>query len=157
MSNCIPDTLYAKIRVKRSLVPGEVPSRLDLGELAVNIPDQKIYVGNQFGNPVLMNAGGSSGSGIYSAGAGIQISGSNVISFDPITIPNGNIPIIKIAPPIGPSSGYLRWNGSGWVLETIDAGLTLNSLFSCIGGTTINNQYFIDGGNASGSEYCSAN
>lgn len=153
MSNCIPDTLYAKIRVKRSLVPGEIPSTLDLGELAVNIEDQKIYVGNQFRQPVLLT-GGVGGSGIYNAGAGITISGSNQISFYPDTVPNGSIPIIKIAPPIGASSGYLRWNGSGWVLDTVDTGLSLSSLFACIGGVN-NNQYFIDGGDATGTGYCS--
>lgn len=151
MSNCIPDTLYAKIRVKRSLVPGEVPSTLDLGELAVNIEDQKIYVGNQFGQPVLLTGGGS-GSGIYNAGAGISISGSNQISFFPSTVTNGSIPIIKIAPPVG-DSGYLRWNGSGWALAD---GFSLSSLFACIGGINDNNQYFIDGGNAAGTAYCSS-
>lgn len=150
MSNCIPDTLYAKIRVKRSLVPNEVPSRLDLGELAVNIPDKKIYVGNQFGNPVLMSGSGGGGSGIYSAGAGITISGSDEISFNPITVPNKSIPTIKLAPP-EEGSGFLFYNGSGWVLEP---GLSLSSLFDCIGGTT-GGQYFIDGGNASSATYCS--
>jgi len=150
MSNCIPDTLYAKIRVKRSLVPNEVPSRLDLGELAVNIPDRKIYVGNQFGNPVLMSGGGGVGSGIYSAGAGITISGSDEISFNPNTVPDKTIPTIKLAPPES-GSGFLFYNGSGWVLET---GLSLSSLFDCIGGTT-GGQYFIDGGNASSATYCS--
>lgn len=152
MSNCIPDTLYAKIRVKRSLVPGEVPSNLELGELAVNIEDKKIYVGNQFGQHVLLTGGGS-GSGIYNAGAGISISGSNQISFFPSTVPNGSIPIIKIARPDGPNSGYLRWNGSGWVLTD---GFSLSSLFACIGGINGSNQYYIDGGNAAGTGYCSA-
>lgn len=152
MSNCIPDTLYAKIRVKRSLVPNEKPSNLDLGELAVNIPDRKIYVGNQSGNPVLITGSGGTGNGIYSAGAGITISASDEISFNPNTIPDKTIPTIKLAPPPGQLiSGYLYFNGTGWELGT---GLSLSSLFNCIGGTT-GGQYFIDGGNASSATYCS--
>lgn len=42
-----------KIRVKRSLVSGETPPLLALGELAVNIPDKKIYIGNGTQNVLL--------------------------------------------------------------------------------------------------------
>lgn len=153
MSNCIPDTLYAKIRVKRSIVPNEVPLKLDLGELAVNIPDRKIYVGNQFGNPVLMSGSGGGGSGIYSAGSGIIISGSDEISFDPITVPNKTIPTIKLQPPES-GSGFLFYNGTDWEFETPATGINLDALFACIGGD-INGQYYIDGGNASTATYCS--
>ena len=153
MSNCVPDTLYAKIRVKRSLVPNERPSKLDLGELAVNVHDGLLFVGNQFGNPVLISGTGTGGGGIYSAGSGIIITGSNQISFDPTTVPNESIPIIKIEPP-QEGSGFLFYNGTDWVFDTPATGINLNALFACIGGN-INGQYYIDGGNASTATYCS--
>lgn len=154
MSNCIPDTLFAKIRVKRSLVPGEKPSGLDLGELAVNIEDRKIYIGNKEGQPVLLNVGGSGGDGVYSAGQGITISGSNEISFNPSTVSNKSIPILKIKPPeYGETFGYLFYNGTDWELSSI--GIDFDELFTCLGGKLNNNQYYIYGGNASGT-WCSS-
>ena len=42
-----------KIRVKRSLIPGQEPGLLSLGELAVNIADKKIFIGTLTGNVVL--------------------------------------------------------------------------------------------------------
>jgi len=156
MINCISDTLYAKIRVKRSLVPGEQPSNgsLELGEIAINIPDKKIYVGNENKNPVLLNFGsGNGGGGIYSAGSGITISVNNEISFNQFTLPNKYIEFIKIKPPTN-TAGYVYYNGNVWSITTPPTGLTLNALFSCIGGV-INNQYYIDGGKASGSIWCS--
>lgn len=42
-----------KIRVKRSNQPGVLPGPLALGELAVNIPDKKIFIGNGISNTVL--------------------------------------------------------------------------------------------------------
>lgn len=154
MSNCIPDTLFAKIRVKRSLVPGEIPSGLDLGELAVNIPDKAIYIGNKNGEPVLINAG-EGGTGIYNAGSGITISASNEISFNPSTVSNKTIPVIKIKPPEGGQSfGYLFYNGVTWELFS-SLGLNFDELFECLGGKLGNNQYYIFGGNASGT-WCSS-
>jgi hypothetical protein len=42
-----------KIRVKRSLIPGQEPGLLSLGELAVNIADKKIFIGTNTGNVLL--------------------------------------------------------------------------------------------------------
>ena len=151
MPNCIPDTLFAKIRVKRSLVPGEVPSNLELGELAVNIEDKIIYIGNINKQAVPLNIGGSGGSGIYTSGSGISISGLNQISFNPSTVSNKSIPVIKIQPPVGPEeSGFLFYNGSGWELSSPATGINFDELFQCLGGKLDNNQYYIYGGNASG-------
>jgi hypothetical protein len=53
------------IKIKRSLTPGNVPADLELGELAINIPDKKIYIGdNSTDNIALIvdgNATGGSG------------------------------------------------------------------------------------------------
>lgn len=148
MSNCIPDTLYAKIRVKRSLVPGEIPNTLQLGEIAVNIPDRKLYIGNEFKNPVLLNFTSGGGSGTYVGGQGITISSLNIISFEQSTLPSRYIEVSKIKEPNNASNGYLYFNGSGWVLDDAPS-LTLEQLFACIGGYTPNlQQYYIDGGSA---------
>lgn len=154
MSNCIPDTLYAKIRVKRSLVPGEVPSTLDLGEIAVNIPDRKIYIGNELKNSVLLNFTSGGGSGTYVGGQGITISGLNVISFEQSTLPSRYIEVSKIKEPNNATNGYLYFNGSGWVLDDAPS-LTLEQLFACIGGYTGSLEYFIDGGSANNTTWCS--
>jgi hypothetical protein len=42
-----------KIRVKRTNDPGVLPGPLALGELAVNIPDRKIFIGNGLSNTLL--------------------------------------------------------------------------------------------------------
>lgn len=36
----------AKIKIKNSVTPGSVPAGLSFGEVAINIPDKKIFVGN---------------------------------------------------------------------------------------------------------------
>jgi len=52
------------IKIKRGLSGGTVPTGLQLGELAVNIPDQILYVGGESGAVVPLNStfiGGSGG------------------------------------------------------------------------------------------------
>lgn len=44
----------AKIKIKNSLTSGLAPAGLSLGEVAINIPDKKIYVGNVVENPVVL-------------------------------------------------------------------------------------------------------
>lgn len=39
---------------KRSFVPGNVPTNLDSGEMAVNVPDRKIWVADNSNVPRLM-------------------------------------------------------------------------------------------------------
>jgi hypothetical protein len=51
------------IRIRRGLSGGAVPTGLQLGELAVNIADQLLYVGGSLGEtiPLTFGGGGSSG------------------------------------------------------------------------------------------------
>jgi hypothetical protein len=42
------------IKIKRSLVAGTSPSSLSEGELGVNIPDKKIWIGDENDSPVLI-------------------------------------------------------------------------------------------------------
>jgi len=58
------------IRVKRSTVPGRVPSVGDLltGEIAINLPDGKMYFLKDNGTPQVVEvstSGGSGGSSVY--------------------------------------------------------------------------------------------
>jgi hypothetical protein len=53
------------IRIKRGLSGGIVPTGLQLGELAVNIPDELLYVGGESGAVIALNSG-LVGSGIQS-------------------------------------------------------------------------------------------
>lgn len=119
MTNELPELLYAKIRVKRSIIPGEIPSNLDLGELAVNIPDKRIWIGNPNSNPdPMLLISPVTGSGP------IEISSSNLLSFNPSKIVNNTIPMEKIWTQSigGDSVGYLRWNGSFWEFSTPQGG-----------------------------------
>jgi hypothetical protein len=52
-----------KIKIKRSTTPGNVPTNLELGELAINIPDKKIYIGDNStdGNALIVDGNNSGG------------------------------------------------------------------------------------------------
>jgi len=72
-----------KIKIKRSLVPGTVPGILSLGELAINIPDKKIYIGDDStdGNTLIFNGVSGSGSSINIDSEGnIHIAGNLIVS-----------------------------------------------------------------------------
>jgi len=69
------------LRTKRSATTGTTPSNLELGELAVNIPDKKIWIGDGTATPALI-ADYNASAGQYNAGNGIAIDGSNNISLD---------------------------------------------------------------------------
>jgi hypothetical protein len=69
------------LRTKRSTTQNQAPSSLELGELAVNIPDKKIWIGDASGTPVLISQ--YSTGQTYYEGLGINIDGNNVISIDP--------------------------------------------------------------------------
>jgi hypothetical protein len=69
------------LRTKRSATTGTTPSNLELGELAVNIPDKKIWIGDGTATPALIGDYNAA-AGQYYAGNGIAIDGSNNISLD---------------------------------------------------------------------------
>ncbi len=54
-----------KIKIKRSLTPGNTPENLELGELAINIPDKKIYIGDNStdGNALIVDGNAVGGTG----------------------------------------------------------------------------------------------
>jgi hypothetical protein len=73
------------LKIKRSVTSGNTPSNLSLGELAVNIPDKKIWIGDATEQPILISQFGTGGAGgeTYYEGLGININTNNVISIDP--------------------------------------------------------------------------
>lgn len=71
------------LKIKRSITEGNIPVSLSLGELAVNIPDKKIWIGDASQTPILISQYGAGGSGqTYYEGLGINIDTNNVISVD---------------------------------------------------------------------------
>ena len=69
------------IRTKRTNTPGTTPSNLELGEMAVNIPDKKIWIGDGTASPALI-ADYNASAGQYYEGNGINVSTNNTISLD---------------------------------------------------------------------------
>jgi len=146
----VPDILYSKIRIKRSLISGETPSSLELGEIAANIPDGKLWIGKQDNTVLLLNEGE-----VYSAGTSIEITPNNIINFKP---EDGSIPVDKLK---GTTNGYLKYLDGNWFFDNnvIGSGggsgfINADLLFSCIGGIDTNSDYFILGGNAFGNNWC---
>ena len=126
MAYNVPDILYSKIRIKRSLISGETPNSLELGELAANVPDKKLWIGDETNNPVEFVLSGSSGPGsgqTYSEGVGISISSGNVISID---LSDNQIPSksmnTRILNPPNNSSGVLYWSQESdlWQIRNIE-------------------------------------
>lgn len=68
------------LRTKRSTTPGQVPSGLQLGEVAVNIPDKKIWIGSGSEPPTLLSPSENLDGLI--AGDGISINTNNEINLD---------------------------------------------------------------------------
>lgn len=68
------------LRTKRSNTSGTIPSSLQLGELAVNIPDKKIWIGD--GTQSVLISDYNIASNTYSEGPGINVSTNNTISLD---------------------------------------------------------------------------
>jgi hypothetical protein len=66
------------IKIKRSLTPGNVPADLELGEMAINIPDKKIYIGdNSTDNIALIVDGNATGGAGNPAGNNTEIQFNN--------------------------------------------------------------------------------
>ena len=72
------------LKIKRSITEGNIPVSLSLGELAVNIPDKKIWIGDSTQTPILISEYGVGGAGgqTYYEGLGINIDTNNNISVD---------------------------------------------------------------------------
>ena len=70
------------IKIKRSLTPGNTPADLSLGELAVNIPDRKIFIGdNSTDGIALIVDGNATGGAGTPAGNDTELQFNNAGSF----------------------------------------------------------------------------
>jgi hypothetical protein len=81
------------LRTKRSTTTGVTPTNLELGEMAVNIPDKKIWIGDGTATPALIadyNAMIGGGSTLYS-GDGISIDTNDQINLD---LGSGSLPTV---------------------------------------------------------------
>jgi len=91
------------LKTKRSSNSGNVPSNLELGELAVNIADRKIWIGTGSEPPVLLSEPPTVEQ--LFAGDGISINTNNEINFDlsvglitvPIADKYDKVPILDIS------------------------------------------------------------
>jgi hypothetical protein len=91
--------MSSTIKIKRSAVAGKVPSSLDVGEIAVNLFDRKLYVGNTTGVTAIsgedfrlttMDSG--------SEGAYLRLSGDSVLSTNNVLLSAGEgIDISRLA------------------------------------------------------------
>jgi len=101
--------MSAVISIKNSSVAGRSPASLALGEIAINVPDGKIFVGDGSGVKILSVSGSTGGgSGTVTSvqltqGTGITLSGTN-----PITT-TGNITVTNA----DPGSALNLINGTG--------------------------------------------
>ena len=80
----------AVIKLKRSDTPGNTPTTLEHGEVAINIPDKKIYIGSGDTNDtaVLIVDGNAVGGGGYTAptlGSTTLTSGATITSIAGLT------------------------------------------------------------------------
>ena len=145
----------AKILIKNSVTAGSTPSGLSFGELAVNIADKKIFIGNAVQGVVTIHdqqnvvtsvngqtgdvtVTGSSSTGVTGivAGSGIAVSGQT----GNVTITNTGV--LSINGSTGAITNVARINEGNTfsVLQVMNAGVTSANLYVS-GGATFNTIY----------------
>lgn len=116
------------ITTKKSTIAGKEPTQnnLQVGELAVNTVDGKLWVGNSAGNPLLLSNGGGGTPPGTTTGELLTWNGTSL--WEPnnyITITNSFAKIGKKSTP-SPEGGELQFaagnNDSAWVLDVRDIG-----------------------------------
>jgi hypothetical protein len=128
--------MSATISIKNSIVAGRSPASLALGEIAINVPDGKIFVGDGTGVKLLSVSGSANGSGSgggsgtvtsvqLTQGTGINLSGTNPITTSgSITITNSD-----------PGSAINLINGTGIGIAGTYPNFTItNTITSTLGG-----------------------
>lgn len=132
-----------KIQVKRSAVPAKVPTTtdLDLGEIAINTYDGKMYIKKDDGTPAIVQVGGGAGAGDvvgpssatdnaiarYDTTTGKLIQNSAVTLDDNGNLSNVNGILFDITPSPEPTAtGAMFWdNGNGTPSVILDTDVTL--------------------------------
>ena len=82
-----------KIILKKTSTASKVPlsSDLDVGEIAINLADQKLYSKNAGGTVILVGSGGAGGSMTYPSGTGIAVVSGGVSWGTTLTAPTGAV------------------------------------------------------------------
>jgi len=87
----------ARIKIKNSVTSGSAPAGLSLGEMAVNIADKKIFIGNAVENAITLLDGINIVTSVNGLTGAVTVSGSGgssgVLTFDGLT---GNV----VTPPL---------------------------------------------------------
>lgn len=66
-----------KVKILRTVIPGQVPSSLEIGELAINHADVKLYAGKSSGN-VIVGVSDIVQSGINTWSSNVDITGGTI-------------------------------------------------------------------------------
>ena len=128
-----------KIILKRSSVPSKVPSPSDLevGEIAVNLEDQRLYSKKADGTVILVGDGGGAGSGDvvgpasstdnaitrFDSTTGKLIQNSTVLLDDNGNISNANAVVLDTTPATLPTTaGTIYWNSGNQTPSAILSG-----------------------------------
>jgi hypothetical protein len=82
------------LRTKRSTTSGVIPTDLEMGEMAVNIPDKKIWIGDGTASPALISDYNFTAD-VYSSGEGVNINTNNNLNLDLFTITRTDTSINK--------------------------------------------------------------
>ena len=116
----------AKIKIKNSVTPGSVPAGLSFGEVAINIPDKKIFVGNAVDSTVTL----------YDPN-------NHVLSFNGLT---GAVSFSNYVASVNGSTGAItnvaRTNEGNTfsVRQVMSSGITSSNLYVTSGGATFDSQ-----------------
>lgn len=116
----------AKIKIKNSVTPGSVPAGLSFGEVAVNIPDKKIFVGNAVESTVT----------VYDPN-------NHVLSFNGLTgaVSFSNY-VASVNGVTGAITNVARTNQGNTfsVQQVMSSGITSSNLYVTSGGATFDSQ-----------------
>lgn len=103
------------VKLKNSVTSTNVPSSLVQGEVAVNVTDKKVWVGNAASGVVQIVGPGSTDLAVADGGTGVSaLTANNVL------IGNGTSPVAFVAP--STTGNVLTSNGTTWVSQAAAGG-----------------------------------
>ena len=106
--------MATSIKLKNSVTTTAAPTSLAQGEVAINITDKKLWVGNAATGVVQLVGPGSDDRAVADGGTGVSsLTANNVI------LGNGTSPVNFVAP--GTSGNVLTSNGTTWTSATASA------------------------------------
>ncbi|CAB4167296.1 hypothetical protein UFOVP1666_55 [uncultured Caudovirales phage] len=136
-----------KVLVKRSAVPGKVPTvnDLDFGELAINTFDGKAYIKKDDGIPSVIQIGASSGGGMTYPTAGIASSTGSAWDTSYTTSGTGTVVALSnsptlVTPNLGTPSTLVGTNitgtASGFTAGNVTTNANLTGVITSVGNAT---------------------